>query len=1050
MTDKTIKTNSNANGSPINPEVTRRDFLKTTAFVGGAAAMAGAVPWTLDKAAGKLVPAKTAAAKTTGYPLDKPENIIYSVCLNCHTACNIKAKIQDGVVVKVDGNPYSPMNLLPHLPEDTPLAEAAKVDGKLCPKGQSSVQVLYDPYRLRKVLKRVGKRGENKWVTIEWDQFIDEVVNGGNLFGEGNVEGLKDIYKLRDPDLSKELAADASAVANGDMTVDEFKAKHAAHLDLLIDPDHPDLGPVNNQFVFMGGRVEHGRKELAKRFTYNGFGSVNFYLHTTICEQSHHIAYKMMSGKSHMKPDFLGSEFVIFFGTGAFEANFGPTPMTELVTDSLVRHNFKYAVVDPRLSKTAAKAWKWVPIQPGTDAALALGMIRWIIENERYDEAYLRAPNKDAANALNETTFTDATNLIRTDEMVFLKPEDAGLTPPEGGDRVVLVDGQPTLAGEATQADLFVDTTLNGIPVKSVMQLLKERAQEMTLEQYAEIAGVRVKDIEELAREFTSHGKKAAAELYRGPVQHTNGYYNAQAIITLNVLIGNADWKGGLTVGGSHWHEDGSKKGQPFPKSNVAGGAPGGLHKFGIHVNREGATYENSTLFEGYPAKRPWYPFTGELYQNIIPSAAAGYPYPIKALFIIKGTPVLASPAGHKQIEMLRDPKIIPLVIACDVVIGETSMYADYIVPDLTYMERWGTPHITPAILTKASKVRQPTVAPLTEIVTVDGEEMPISMEAFLIAVGKKLGLAGFGKNGLGEGFDFNRPEDFYLALCANLAFGDKEDGSEKLPAADEEEMRIFREARRHLPKAVFDEEKWKRAVPADLWPSVVYLLNRGGRYAPASKAYNGDKIAHQWKGHWNLYVEKVAKGKHSMTGARFDGLPRVEPVLDAIGNEVKDDGYDLTLITYKEIIGGQSRTHGAPWIQTAIMPENYVLMNRADAATRGLQDGDRVRIVSASLPDATIELGDGRTYEVAGKVKLVEGMRPGTVAVSWSYGHWAYGSNNVEVDGQVVKGDPRRGTGIVPNPSMRVDPALGDVCLTDPIGGSASFYDTRVKVEKA
>ncbi|KKK73314.1 hypothetical protein LCGC14_2895080, partial [marine sediment metagenome] len=42
----------------------------------------------------------------------------------------------------------------------------------------------------------------------------------------------------------------------------------------------------------------------------------------------------------------------------------------------------------------------------------------------------------------------------------------------------------------------------------------------------------------ELADELTSHGKKAAVEFYRGPVQHTNGYYTAQALITLNLLIG--------------------------------------------------------------------------------------------------------------------------------------------------------------------------------------------------------------------------------------------------------------------------------------------------------------------------------------------------------------------------------------------------------------------------------------------------------------------------------------------------------------------------------
>ncbi|MCZ7573592.1 MAG: molybdopterin-dependent oxidoreductase [Ardenticatenaceae bacterium] len=1043
------KTTLKPDSNPLSAEITRREFVKTTAFVGGVAAMAGTVPWTIKHTAGGPAPAHREAALAGKYPLNDATNVIYSACLNCHTACTIKAKIQDGVVVKVDGNPYSPMNLLPPLPESTPLVEAARLDGKLCPKGQASVQVLYDPYRVRKVLKRAGPRGGGRWVALDFSQAIDEIVNGGDLFGEGPVPGLKDIYKLQDPELSKTLAADANAVVSGGMTMEAFKAKHQEHLDLLIDPDHPDLGPVNNQFVFMGGRMEHGRKELGKRFTTEGFGSTNFFLHTTICEQSHHIAYAMMTGKTHMKPDLLSTEFVIFFGTGAFEANFGPTPMTEMVTDSLVRHNFRYAVVDPRLSKTAAKAWKWVPIKPGADGALALGMIHWIIENQRYDERYLRAPNKAAAEALSETNFTDATHLVRTDELVFLKPGDAGLTPPEGGDRVVMVEGEPTLAGEANEADLFVDATIDGIPVKSVMQLLKERAAERTLEAYGEIAGVSARTIEELAREFTSHGKKAATELYRGPVQHTNGYYNAQAIITLNVLIGNADWKGGLTTGGGHWHEDGSKAGAPFP-SSVITAAPGGLKKFGLYVNREQAAYEKSTLFEGYPAKRPWYPFTNELYQEIIPSAAAGYPYSIKALFIQKGTPVLASPAGHTQIEMLRDAKIIPLIIACDVVVGETSMYADYIIPDLTYMERWGTPHPNaPTILTNLSKVRQPAAAPLTEVVTVDGEEMPISMEAFLIAVGKQLGLAGFGKNGLGEGFDLNRPEQFYLAMLTNVAFGDKEDGSDRLPAATDEEMGIFREARRHLPKAVFDEEKWKRAVPPEVWPSVVSLLNRGGRYEPASKAYNGDKVSHPWKGQWNLYVEKVATGRHAMTGERFDGLPRVQPVMDAAGQAIKDEGFDLALITFKEVTGGQSRTISAPWIQSAVMPENFILMNRADALARGLKDGEPARIVSASLPDARVNLGDGRTYEVAGRVKVLEGLRPGTVAVSWSYGHWAYGSNDVEVDGQIIRGDPRRASGIVPNPSMRVDPVLGDVCLTDPIGGSASFYDTMVRVEK-
>ncbi len=1034
-------------------KLTRREFGQTTALVGGAAAMAGSLP-VFAQLAGKTVSATPASAAGT-YPLNDPENVIYSICLNCHTACSIKAKIQDGVLVKVDGNPYSPMNLLPHVAEATPLAVAAKEDAKLCPKGQAAVQIAYDPYRLRKVLKRSGKRGESKWTTIEWDQFVDEVVSGGDLFGEGYVDGLNDIYKLRDSAIAKELKDDSAAVASGDMTIADFKKKHAAHLEYLIDPDHPDLGPVNNQFVFMGGRVEHGRKELAKRFTFDGMGSNNFFLHTTICEQSHHIAYKMLSGKSHMKPDYMSSEFVVFFGTGVFEANFGPTPSTEMVTDSMVRNNFKYAVVDPRLSKTAAKAWKWIPVQPGGDAALALGMIRWIIENERYDATYLQAPSKAAAEEQGEFSWSDSTHLVRLDEMEFLSPEDAGIEVPldEAGDpvsglRVVMTESGPSLDIEVSTGMLSGSFEVNGIAVKPAFQMLADRAAEKSLAEYAEIAGVRESDIVELAAEFTNHGKKASAEYYRGPAQHTNGYYNCQSIVLLNVLLGNVNHRGGITTGGGHWHEDGSKAGQPFPKSNVVN-APGGATKWGTHVNREANKYEDSTLFDGYPAKRPWYPFTSEMYQNIIPSAAAGYPYKVKALFIQKGSPVLAAPAGHSQIEMLRDSSKIPLFISCDIVVGETSMYADYIVPDLSFMERWGVSHTTPGILTKMSKIRQPVMAPLTDTVTVDGQSMPISLEAFFISAGKKLGLAGFGKDGFGAGFNFDRPEQFFLAMASNLAFGDKEDGSETLPAADAEEMRIFSAARAHLPAAVFDEATWKAAVPAGLWPNVVYLLNRGGRFADASKAYADDEfIAAKYKGRWNLYVEKVAKGRHSMTGEHFDGLPSWQPTKDAAGNVVSDDGYDMHLITHKEITGGQSRTSSAPWLQRAIAPENHILMNSSDVKSKGFKNGDKARIVSATLPDARFDLGDGRTYVVDGKIKGIEGMRPGTVSVSWTFGHWAYGSNDVEIDGSTIHGDKTRGTGTVPNPAMRIDGTLGDVCMVDPIGGSASFYDTKVRIE--
>ena len=108
----------------------------------------------------KILPALADTDKKADYGLNKPKNIINSVCLQCNTGCSIKVKILDGLAVKIDGNPYSPWTMWPHIPYKTPLSVAAAIDGHICPKGQSGIQTLYDPYRIRKVLKRAGKRGK--------------------------------------------------------------------------------------------------------------------------------------------------------------------------------------------------------------------------------------------------------------------------------------------------------------------------------------------------------------------------------------------------------------------------------------------------------------------------------------------------------------------------------------------------------------------------------------------------------------------------------------------------------------------------------------------------------------------------------------------------------------------------------------------------------------------------------------------------------------------------------------------------------------------------
>jgi len=168
-------------------------------------------------------------------------------------------------------------------------------------------------------------------------------------------------------------------------------------------------------------------------------------------------------------------------------------------------------------------------------------------------------------------------------------------------------------------------------------------------------------------------------------------------------------------------------------------------------------------------------------------------------------------------------------------------------------------------------------------------------------------------------------------------------------------------------------------------------------------------------------------------------------------GNPLPDakDGYDLTLITYKAITQTKSRTSGNYWLQ-APYPENFVEVSAADAARMGLKDGDPVRVLSASNPEGVWDLGPLGKKPVVGKVKVLEGLRPGVVSFSLGHGHWAYGAGAWEIDGKKIPPDARRATGIHANAAMRLDPVLKNTGLVDKIGASAVFYQSPVKLVKA
>ncbi len=1037
--------------------VDRRQFIVgTVAAASGVVALWGSWPW---------LPGLFHTEGVYAYPkrteLWKGVDVVYSTCRQCRSDCGNAARVFNGVLLKLDGNPYDPNATEPHLDYATPPETALtfRHAHSLCPRGNAGVQTVYDPYRVYFPLKRVGPRGAGKFKMIGWDQLIEEVTNGGLLFkdvpGEESrhVEGFKDLWKG----------------GEGPNTP--------------VDPKHPDLGPITNQLVVYWGRAEPGQSDFLERFA-TAFGSVNTIPHVSICELSHHVATRrVFDGHMNMvKPDFMNSEYVMLFGLSLFGANFPAQTYWRKVAHAFAEGPLqKLVVIDVAAPNGAKVASEYVKVIPGSDGALVIGMIRHIMENHWYSADYLSYPTHAAAAAAGEPNHSNATWLVVQDPKhplyrKHLTAEAAGLG--KGADPVVFdaATGKAAVAvgTGVKRATLWPSgplssepATVNGVACRTGFQILWQEAASKTIPQYAEIAGIPEETITRLAREFTSHGRKAVTDFYRGAVMHSNGYYTGLAILTLNVLVGNVDYVGGTITGGPTPDHMGGYEGAPYQLKKLPGEKQRTVPE-GVTISREGSFYEETSLYKEavakgkspFPAPRPWYPFGFGIWQELFAGMWYQYPYPVKILFQHMANPVYSAPPGMSgapndenlaNVRLLKDLKKIPLYITDDIVISETSVYADYVVPDTTYVEAWGMLHSWPISPTGRFNVRQPVIEPLTAK-TPSGE--PMCFEQFLIDVAKKLGLPGFGQNAFLEGGDLDVREDFYLKAVANAAYdrsylkrqGDRLAGTGPVPDASS-------------PLEAKAIERWKprygRALTEAQWAKVGYVLARGGRFEDYNVGYEPGQGAapvlatHRYGGKklpCHIYDPVVATTHNALTGELFSGTAKYDEIrfMDgtAYASVDKADKYPFWLSTYKQAIHTHSRTHSNYWL-AELMPQSFAEFNPMDARKLGLQDGDWVRISSATYPKGII-----------GPARVLPGVRPGVVTFAHSFGHWHYDSGSWTIDGKTYQGDAYLNGQSRFNPVMRLDPSLTDssgwgTCAECPVGGSASYYDTRVKVER-
>ncbi len=1004
--------------------IDRRQFIKASAATIATAGLA-ASSQTLAKERREIP--ETHYGRTANQT-DEDARVVHSVCLGCNARCGNRQVVRNSRLEKISGNPYHPYNSMgAPISYDTPVELSLHLPSPVCGKAHDAVGYVYNKRRLIKPLKRAGARGEGKFTEISWEQLIKEITEGGKLFshlGESRVV----------PGLESCLSDD------------------------LIDPKDATLGSKRNGFSLLTGRLQAGRSEFIDRFVKSAFGSINRIGHTDICGLGFRMGnYALTEGKEvELKADPWGAKYILVFGANIYEAlQPGINTYGAAVADRYAKDEVKFTIVDPRAQNAAVHSHDWVPIIPGQDGAFAMGMIRWMIENKRCNTAYLTLANLDAAKKNGFSCYANATHLVIDDPNhsrygQFLRKADLKNNPTEKDHAtfMVLDDESNPLPFTATENALLDSETSviakDGkiIKVATSFALMKRAVFAHTPAEYSQFSGITEAQIAKTAKDFTDYGTKAAVCQYHGAGNYTNGTYAAFAVALLSVLVGSIGMKGGyLNSGGAA----ASWKNGDYDLNNFAGKKK----PSGVKISREKGKYEETAEFaakkskdgQGYPSHRPWFSFTkGGLSVEAMSGIDERYPYGCKVLFTYFYNPVYSTPGGYRYVETLQNSDKVPLHVSIDIGINESNFYADYIVPDVTYLEGhygWLNPH-APAL--KFTGVRIPCLEPLTGRTS---DNKPFCLETLLIDLALALKLPGFGENAIPGKDDTMHPlktaEDFYLRAYANIAQG------AKLPQASKEDISFVE---RNYPLA-----KNRAIFSAQQWHQLCHILARGGIFSRYDTVFSGETFLHGLD-RVVLYNEELAKTRNSLTGKRFSGTLQYLTPENSSGQSIaeQDREYPFSVITFKMHVHTQSRT---TWHRYAmeLFPENFIQVNTLDAKALDLHNGDKIRLRSVSNPAG-----------ITGKMAVTQLIRPGCVGISFHYGHSQLGASPVQVagakdvflggvevcDNNGVVGLAALGAGTNPNMVGRLDSNMANTPLVDVLAGIPDFSSTRVTIEKS
>lgn len=524
----------------------------------------------------------------------------------CHGGCGVLAHIKDGKLVKIEGDPDHPWN-----------------HGRLCARGLAMTQYIENPDRLRMPLKRVGQRGEGKFEEISWDEAYDLI--------ETKMKAIRD--------------------------------EHGPESMVFSMGTGRDIGP----WICM----------LAYAF---GSPNVMFALSGNACYSPRIAALDTVQGdycvfdagqwleKRYDDPRFKRPEVMIIWGYN-IPASCPDNLFGHWIID-MMKQGTEIITIDPRLSFFASRSKHWLQIRPGTDAALAMGFLNTVLNEELYDREWV-------------IRWTNGPHLVRRDTDKLLTEADLGR---EGNPVNYVVWNQATdgpaiwesssagFKGEGVEPALageFKVTLADGSQVgcRTSWDALREEADNYPLEKVEEITGIPAKEISAAARLYARADPGA---IHWGvPIDMTGAITPlCQAIATLWAITGNLDVPGGNVF-------------TRFAFDAVAYALPGaeGVIKL-----------KDKELDKPRIGAERYGPFSTFIWRTqtdlTLEQMETGKPYPVKGLWAqtcnILGNIGLDPKRWKKAFENLE------FIVAVDLFETSTTQYADVVLPAATFLEKDG------------------------------------------------------------------------------------------------------------------------------------------------------------------------------------------------------------------------------------------------------------------------------------------------------------------------------------------------------------------------